>query len=149
MRRTGVWIAVVLVLCSRMGSPSARAGDLAPLSAVELQQHCLAYLENAQSTDGRSCSAYIRGFVEGSSLVRVRDPEGAQQPGESFSERAFRTRLGIRRTPPPLYCVDSAMSLPEFVARMLDEVAEHRPRPEATASEVLLRTLGRSYRCLG
>jgi hypothetical protein len=149
MRRNPVWIGAVMVLCSRLLASDTPAGELAPLSAIELQQRCRAYLEDAQSADGRSCSAYIRGFLEGSLLVRVSDPNDGQRSRESFSERAYRTRLGIRRTQPPLYCVDSTVSLSQFVTRVLDEAAVHPPGPETSASEVLIRTLGRSYRCRG
>jgi hypothetical protein len=146
MRLTPAWIGAALLLGASL-APLARAVELAPLSAAELRRRCLAYVEDSHSADGRSCSAYVRGFVEGSPLVRVYDPDDAQPARESFSERAFRTRVGVQGLQRPLYCVASTVTLPQFVSQMLDHLEEQPPGPDASASDVLLGVLRRSYRC--
>ena len=147
MRCHPVWSGTALLLIGASSPPFASAGELAPLSAVELHQRCLRYVEDPQRTDGRSCAAYVRGFVEGSPLVQVRSPDSAQAWRESFSDRAFRTRLGARPLEKPRYCVNSTVTLPQFVGQMLRELEEQPLALDASASDVLLRTLERSYRC--
>lgn len=136
-------IAAMLLLTSQPSFPA----DLSPLSGSELHERCRAYASAPHSTEGRSCAAYIRGFIEGSTLVQLHTSETAVTQQESFSERAFRTRLGLRSSAQPLYCVDRTMSLSRFIMQMLAHLDERPRERDANAGDVLYSTLQRFYRC--
>jgi hypothetical protein len=123
----------------------ADATELAPLTSAELGELCGVYLESPESDQGRACSAYVRGFIEGSTKVVVR--EDSEIRSESFSERAWRTRLGIRSLPVPEYCVEKAISLRDFVVQLLEQAEHKPPAAEESASALLYATLSRFHRC--
>jgi hypothetical protein len=148
MRRHHVLTAAALLLLDSQLTAPLSAADLAPWSGAELNRRCLAYGDAPQSPDSQSCAAYVRGFVDGSTLVHFQaDPTSTLR--ESFSDRAFRTRLGVRRAAQPLYCVDSTVSLSQFVAQMLTHLQEHPRERDESASAVLYGTLMRFHRCSG
>jgi Rap1a immunity proteins len=139
-------IALVF-LCAQPVAPLS-ATDLLPLSSAELHKRCLVFSESPQSEEGRACAAYVRGFIEGSDRIVLRESDPiVQQQSESFSERALRTRLG-RISPKPEYCLQSALSLQEFIAQMLAYAEDHPPASDASASVLLYGTLRRFYRCI-
>lgn len=146
MRRDYVPTALALLLLGSQLTARAGAAELAPWSGAELQRRCLAYADAPESPDSRSCAAYIRGFLDGSTEVQVR---AATTSGrlETFDERALRTRLGVRRAPEPLYCVDGTLPLSRFIAQVLTHLEEHPPRDDVGANTVLYGTLLRFHRC--
>lgn len=143
MRRFHVLAAAALLV---FHSP-LEAADFAPWSSFELQQHCLEYTDASQSADSLLCAAYLRGFIEGSSKVQFLTDEVKSGRRESFDERAFRTRLGVRRDAKSLYCVDRSLSLSQFVAEMLAQLKERPPEEGPSASAVIYATLQRFHRC--
>lgn len=148
MRRHSVLTtaALLLLLDSYFTTP-LRAADLGPLSGIELHRRCLAYTDAPQSADSRSCAAYIHGFIDGSPQVQFYTDETAVHRRESFSDRALRTRLGLRPDPQPLYCVNDSVSLSKFIAQMLTHLDDHPPHEDMSASVVLYATLQRFHRC--
>jgi hypothetical protein len=123
-----------------------QAAELAPLTSVELHELCMAYIEAPASDEGQACAAYVRGFIEGSDRVVLRSNEGAQAHEESFSERAWRTRLGIPR-PEPRYCLEKTVSLQEFITQLLAQAERKPPEQDVSAQELLYATLSRFHRC--
>ena len=137
---TGSIAAFVMLASAPLGSAAA---DLAPLTAAELHEKCTAYIEAPQSTVGLSCASYIRGFIEGSTEVQFR----LREVGESFSDRALRTRLGLPRDARPLYCLDGSLSMREFISNLIMYLGQLSPHESLNASAVLYGTLRRYYRC--
>lgn len=88
----------------------------APLSAAELYASCLSYRDDPGGADGRACSAYVRGFLDGS---RTSGAAESSSRTESFRERALRTRAGTRHASMARYCPDASVSLEEVVDELL------------------------------
>jgi hypothetical protein len=141
------WSVMAVSMLNTLATFSLFAADLAPLSAIELHERCRAYVDEPDSAKGRSCAAFVRGFIEGSPEIHYCANAWEKEQKESFSDRALRTRLGVRPHATPLYCLDSSVSLQNFIASIVSYIDEH-PSPEGlTASDVLYGTLRRSYRC--
>lgn len=141
------WSVVTVSMLSTLAPSSLFAADLAPLPAVELHERCLAYADEPDSAKGRSCASFVRGFLEGSPEIHFSASSPEEERKESFSDRALRTRLGVRTNATPTYCLDSSVSLSNFIASLVSFIDEH-PSPESlNASDVLYGTLRRSYRC--
>jgi hypothetical protein len=122
------------------------AAELEPLTSVELHALCRAYVHSPESEDARACAAYVRGFIEGSELVIVRGEDVQPLRQESFSERAWRTRLGISR-PEPRYCLSPAVTLQELIAQLLAQAEQKPPAGDVSAGALLYATLSRFHRC--
>jgi Rap1a immunity proteins len=141
--------SLVLFSCLMLTTPlgaHVQAAELAPLTSVELHELCLTYIDAPESDEGQACAAYVRGFIEGSDRVVLRSDEPAQAQGESFSERAWRTRLGIPR-PDPRYCLEKTVSLQEFISQLLAQAERKPPEQDVSAQELLYATLSRFHRC--
>jgi hypothetical protein len=147
MRRHRLLIVVALVLLDWRLASQAGAADLAPLSSADLLKRCLHYIESPASAEGRSCGAYVRGFIEGSPKVVLLTEETNRRQRESFSERALRTRLGTLTIPDPDYCLNSKVSLREFITQMLGHAEVNPPEEHVSASALLYGTLSQFYRC--
>lgn len=122
----------------------ASAADLEPMSGAELRQRCLAYIASPQSATGQACSGYVRGFIEGSTVTQV---GVSTSGGESFTDRALRTRLGMRADPQPTYCVDATVSLSHLISQILRLLDEQPNLIESNARDVLHQVLQRFHRC--
>jgi hypothetical protein len=121
------------------------AAELAPLSSRELHERCLEFAESPDSAGGQVCSAYLRAFVEGSQLVTI---EPVTVAGESFTQRAFRTRMGApARALAPRYCLDSSLTMNAFVIQLLVQAERATPSDATDASTLVYATLGRYHRC--
>ena len=146
MNAVQIHVLLALVLFASMVAPPLHATELTPLTSTELHELCLAFVHRPLSEDARACAAYVRGFIEGSDDVIVEGDDAQQRSQESFSERAWRTRLGVR-TAEPLYCVSTTLPLRALVAQLLTQ-AERKPAAEhESASTLLYATLSRFHRC--
>lgn len=132
-----------LLLLGALTNSFAPAGTLAPLSSLDLHQRCLGYAQSPQSEDGVVCGTYIRAFIEGSQLVQI---DRVSVPGETFSQRALRTRLGSRQAA-VRYCVDSSVTVDTFVLQLLVQADDTPPTQELDASALLYATLSRFHSC--
>lgn len=121
------------------------ADELQPLSSVALHERCLAYRDAPASEAGRSCAAYVRGFIEGSPEIVIEEVRRTEQ-GESFTDRAWRTRLG-RVKDEPRYCVSADTSLADIIEQLLQHAQTKPPSEEENASALLLGTMSRFHRC--
>jgi hypothetical protein len=135
---------LTLVLISSLFA-KADAAELAPLSAAELHERCLGYALSAESKDGLICGTYVRGFIEGSEIVELEVV--SPDRGETFTQRAFRTRVGGTRTVTPRYCVNSSVTLSQFIIQMLAQAESSPPSRDEGASVLLLGTLARYHLC--
>lgn len=137
----------LVIALAALAQLRAAAADLAPLSSVELVELCRSYAAEPNTTEGQSCSAYVRGFLDGAADVILRASDADLTRGESFSERALRTRLGIRAPAPPEYCIDQEVSLQDLVVQLLQHAERIPASPELSASEMLYGVLSRLHRC--
>jgi hypothetical protein len=129
-----------LLMCAALHSS---AQELISLTSSELRSLCLAYEAAPESSESRLCAAYIRGFIDGSeSIQRV---EGESPQRESFSERAFRTRVGAQRASEPRYCLAATLPVSRFIGQLLLYLDESRATADARTA--ILGTLGRFYPC--
>jgi hypothetical protein len=135
-----------LILFAQACVAELHAAELEPLTGVELLALCQAYVHSPERDDARACAAYVRGFIEGSDEVIVRADDAQQPPRESFSERAWRTRLGIS-APAPRYCLSAAVSLRDLVAQLLAQAGRKLPAEDVSARALLYAALSRSHRC--
>lgn len=122
------------------------AAELAPLTSVQLHELCLAYVEAPESENAKACAAYVRGFIEGSDRIVLLSDDPAQAHEETFSERAWRTRLGMR-SPKPRYCLKEALSMEEFITQLLMHAEHKPPEQDTSAHELLYGALSRFHRC--
>lgn len=132
-----VLLAMVLVLVS----PSARS--LEQVSGVQLTERCRVSMEDWHGPDGRFCDAYLRGFVDGSPLVATQKA----RPGESFTQRAFRTRLGRPVSARPKYCIASETTIQDLVVQLLTQAREAPPRSDTDANVLIYSMLARYHPC--
>jgi Rap1a immunity proteins len=123
------------------------AAELAPLTSMELHELCVAYIRAPESEEAQACAAYVRGFIEGSEQVVLRNHDEEARP-ESFSERAWRTRLGAN-PPKHRYCLKERLSLRQFIAQMLKQAERKPPTEDSSADALLYGTLSRFHRCSG
>lgn len=147
MKRTVLPI-VALLLLEITASWRVVADELEPYSSRDLHRLCRAYLESPEGADGRACSAFVRGFIDGSQKVVVRQDTPGSSRG-SFTERAIRTRLGRTKDPVPSYCIDGVTTMGDFVRQMLEFAHANPPRTDVGASALLLGTLEQFHRCPG
>ena len=130
----------VLVLTVTMPATVA-ALDL--VSSAQIAKQCRAYQENPDSEDGRFCAAYVRGFIDGSAIVVLKAPDS----GETFAQRAARTRLGRPLITQPEYCIDSSIGMTRLIEQIVAVADERPPRDDVDASVLLYATLARFHQC--
>lgn len=127
--------------------PQAQA--LETLTAGQLADECL---DSPQVPAG--CLAYVRGFIDGALATDPRVAMNVERElarEESFSERAFRTRLGPRmdRFGPSYFadfCIPTPVPMAQIVAGIVDELKQITDRAEP-AREFVYRQLRTSYPC--
>lgn len=132
------------------------AAAVEALSTQELVAHCSAYQEDPDGKDGVFCIRYIQGFIDGAvatdELVTfnvAREYDG----GETFTERAMRTRLGSRIASfGPSYYAEFCLGEPLALKTVVDTVVADLlslPSLEGRelARDVVFATLRREYPC--
>ena len=80
-----------------MLAPASRAVEV--LTVHELISHCEVMESEPEGTDAQYCIRYIQGFIDGAVATDVRvmlNAEGDDERGETFTERAKRTRAATR-----------------------------------------------------
>lgn len=118
------------------------------VSSARLAERCRAYVQDADSADGRFCAAYVRGFIDGSALVVFKTPpDGDVRSAESFGQRAARTRLGRPLTVRPEYCVDGSLGMARLVEQIVAIADERPPRDDVDATVLLYAMLARFHKC--
>jgi hypothetical protein len=103
------------------------------LSASELASHCDALLNDGEAAEATLCAAFIDGFLAGAAVAEESAARAAVGPtlpsGDSFSDRAVRTRVGsrLRRVvlPDLRYCVDVTMPRHAVIDRVAEYILRH------------------------
>ncbi len=131
------------------------ANAVEALSTQELMSHCAVYEQQPDGTDGVFCVRYIQGFIDGAVATdeRVTYNVAEEYEGETFTERAIRTRLGdqIRRYGPSYYaefCLGEPLPLVTVVRTIVQELKASKVVTEqALAREVVYDVLRQQYPC--
>lgn len=127
------------------------------LSAQELASHCVRLGDDPAGVDGQYCIRYIQGFIDGAVATDARvmlNAESALEGGESFSERAKRTRAPsradqFRAAGLAGFCLGDPLPLRDVVdtvVRDLTALVEVNAKEEP-AMEVVYRSLRQHYPC--
>lgn len=137
-------------------APWRHAGAVEPLSTAELVSHCVHYEEDPEGEDGIFCVRYIQGFIDGAVATDERvtlNVAAEYDRGETFTERAIRTRLGRRlaRYGPSYYaefCLGEPVPLKEVVEKVVDDLLDREFVGERVrARDVVYQTLRDEYPC--
>jgi hypothetical protein len=119
---------------------------LGPLYSAQLAGRCRVFQAEPDSKDGLSCSAYVRGFIDGSPHVLVLSRQQSK-PSESFTDRAARTRLGRLSPSRPQYCIDASLSMRDLVAQILATADAMSAGHEVDATVLLHETFALFHKC--
>jgi hypothetical protein len=135
-----------------------QAGAVVPLTAEELAEHCVAFPDAIESTDGQYCIRYIQGFVDGAVATDERvmlNVEANYKRKETFTERAFRTRHSnsaerLRAARYAGYCLGKPVLLREVVSNVVADLLEgDHGKDDILAREVVYSSLRKHYACQG
>lgn len=133
-----------------------QAKAIETLTTKELTEHCEYFADEPDSKDGIFCVRYIQGFIDGAVATdeRVtRNVAAEVHEGESFSERAIRTRIGSRldRFGPSYYagfCLGEPVPLAEVVEKVVVELHDDNlVNDYPSARELVYHTLRTEYPC--
>lgn len=127
------------------------------LTAEELASHCVAFPDDKEEgPDWQWCVRYIQGFIDGAIAtdIRVMLNLEAESEGESFSERAIRTRVIDRNSLTRAagyaeFCLGDPLPLAEVVQKVVDDLSERMKSMDSagTARDVVYEALRRHYPC--
>jgi hypothetical protein len=126
------------------------------LSTEELVSHCDKYHDENASEDRTFCVRYIQGFIDGAVATDERVANNVTQEfgqGESYAERAARTRIGSRleRYGPSVYaeyCLGDPVPLAEVVERVVADLADEAVAASfPLARDAVYNTLRSHYPC--
>jgi hypothetical protein len=136
------YFKLTLVICIFLNSTAAFAVEA--LSTTQLQRSCVEYIAETGSKDGTICSAYLQGFVSGSSQIIVANDEQSD-----FTQRAIRTRapggsLEIDSLKSAHYCLPSDISIAQLASQITNASATHK---DQLASSLLKQILKAHYPC--
>ena len=120
------------------------------MTAGELAQDCAG--QSGATTP--TCVAFVRGFIDGALATDPRvamNVERELSRDETFTERAYRTRLGQRmdRYGPSYFadfCIPTPVPLQDIVDQVVADLRQVSDRNEP-ARELVYRTLRRGYPC--
>ena len=131
-------------------------GAVEALSTAELKLHCEVFEEDPEGEDGIFCVRYIQGFIDGAVATDERVTYNVADEAdrdESFSERAIRTRVGLRlnRYGPSVYaefCLGEPVPMEEVVTKVVDDLLnEDFVREMPLARDIVYATLRKNYPC--
>lgn len=126
------------------------------LDSQELASHCKHFADKPESEDGIFCVRYIQGFIDGAVVTDERvtyNVADEYEPKESFSERATRTRIGIRMerygsSVYAEYCLGDPVPLREVVVKVSTDLEDENLVAEnPLARDLVYRTLRTHYAC--
>lgn len=126
------------------------------LSSAELASHCELYDNEDAGEDRAFCVRYIQGFIDGAVVTDERVTQNVVKEygeGETFAERAARTRIGARlerygSSVYAEYCLGDPVPLAEVVEHVvkdLEDAALVAANP--LARDVVYHTLRAKYPC--
>ena len=126
------------------------------LSTDELILHCAEYEQAPDGKDGIFCVRYIQGFIDGAVATDERvtfNVADEYESNESFTDRAFRTRLGSRmdRYGASFYaefCLGEPVPLKTVVELVIADLLDpERGADRPLARDIVYATLRREFPC--
>jgi hypothetical protein len=141
-------------LCALLATPTAWAVEA--LSTAELASHCAKYHDGKASEDRTFCVRYIQGFIDGAVATDERVTNNVAREygeGESYSERAARTRIGahLARYGSSVYaefCLGDPVPLEEVAERVVADLADAAAVAQhPLARDLVYLTLRSHYPC--
>lgn len=127
------------------------------LSVHELVSHCTQIELEPEGADSQYCIRYIQGFIDGAVATDARvmiNLETQSQEGESFSQRAMRTRVPsridqIRAAQLAGFCLGDPLPLREVVNLVVADLVklDIGEVPDAPAREAVYDSLLDHYPC--
>ena len=141
-------LAPWLLATALLWAPSLHA--LNTMTAGELADDCL----TPDDAPSPGCIAFVRGFIDGALATDPRvamNVERELSRNETFTERAYRTRLGQRmdRYGPSYFadfCIPTPVPLREIVDRVVADLRQVTDRNEP-AREFVYRSLRKGFPC--
>ena len=136
--------------------PFQSATAIQPLSSEEFAAYCSDYRLAPWDDKGLFCVRYIQGFIDGAITAddRIeRKMVGGYTKGESFVERATRTRLSASQqrygsTDEAEYCLRKPVTLDKIVDRVITHLEQVDFKPgKQLASEFVFTVLRSDYPC--
>ena len=143
MQRRKSSFHAVLLACAVASDAAAET----MLSSVQLHEYCKAFQTAPSSSEGRVCAAYVGGFIEGLIVVGEARVHESAAAGESWLERARRTRLGAHYVRKPAYCIDSSTPLEQIIRNIASYAETRPPRDDVPANAMIRSALQRFYSC--
>lgn len=123
------------------------------LDSNELETSCDAFLAGSTENDAVLCLAFVQGFLVGAETVPgAKQPDPAVTSGETYTERAARTRLGTLRLMQlrpnqPGYCLDDSLSTIRIVETVAGYLQAHQEALLLTNGEALYEALVHEFPC--
>jgi len=147
---TGIVLLLLLLV-----APVTKAVGV--LTAQELASHCAMVKSEPQGVDAQYCIRYIQGFIDGAVATDVNvmlNAETGSGSGESFSERAKRTRASRRADQHRAaelagFCLGEPLPLRDVVEVVVADlqVLADGAGNEESALEVVYASLQKHYPC--
>ena len=153
MTNRATWYGIGILM---MSMATSNAFAVEPLSTEELKEHCVVYEEEPEGVDGIFCVRYIQGFIDGAVATDERvtyNVAAEYEGGETFKQRAVRTRLGTRvaRYGSSYYaefCLGEPVPLADVVRVVVTDLLEIDSfAGRELAREVVYQTLRSEYPC--
>ena len=148
------WLYLCAVAIGMSMSFEARAVEA--LSTDELKLHCEVYEVDPDGKDGIFCVRYIQGFIDGAVATDERVTYNIADEldrDNSFSERAIRTRVGMRLNMygPSVYadfCLGEPVPLKEVVEVIIQDLLNTEyVREMPLARDIVFTSLRNAYPC--
>lgn len=135
-----------------------RAAAIEPLTASQLQEVCAEAIEAPDTVAAGLCVYYVKGFLDGAVATDQRVAENVASEldadEESFTERAFRTRVRVlsrlQEFGPSVYaefCVGQPDPIVDVIQHVIEELDHYDDLEGLQAQAVVYASLRRHYPC--
>jgi hypothetical protein len=144
--RPAIALAAIFVYATSAYPQDSRMST--EMSAEELYERCVSYRTNPQNEQGSVCAAYVKGFLQATSLLSSSEVEEDQLEKESWTDRAARTRLGARALARASSACDAGEpDVDQFVANLIAYIDANPSAARSTAEQAIEETWLLHYAC--
>jgi len=123
------------------------------LGADELESSCDTLLEGSTDKDAALCLAFVQGYLAGAEAATgAKRPDANASGGETYSERAARTRLGTLRMKQLRgdqqdYCLDDSLTALQLVETVAGYLKSHEDALLLSNAEAMYAALVHEFPC--
>ncbi|WP_417624671.1 Rap1a/Tai family immunity protein [Paremcibacter congregatus] len=152
MKRSGI-VAIVFGCTALFSSPSQ---GMDWLDELDLRSQCASYLKAPEGRAGVLCESFIQGYLSGIHALRrevdSKIDKKRSPTGESFSDRAIRTRVGsrLKYIDPALhrgFCIANDVSPDVVVRKVVRYLDEHEGDTPLPDNKILFNALLENFPC--